>query len=145
MNPKDIAKLITEDPDILQENDPEPQLPAEQPTGVDPQQFLNFLGAALSSADQTQLPLMLQKLGSMSPEQLAAIVGKSTSIGSIGDLSRYIMAKPSRIMGIIEIAKKLFTGPELEEVVDQMVHIQEDGDMGEEGDYYLQGQDSGGH
>jgi hypothetical protein len=139
MKPEDLAKYLTEDPDILNEMDMEmgPSSP------LSPEQFLNFLGAIIGSTDQNQQQLALQKITAMSPEQLSAIASQSTSVGGVSHLTRYIVAKPSRIMHLIEIAKKFFQGEELEAVVDQMVSVEEPDD--EDDDYYTQGDDSDGH
>lgn len=115
--------------------------------GPDPQQFLHFLNAVVTSSDHARTEQALARAAAMPPEELMKHVVNVDSLGNLSGLSDYIKSKPSRIMGLIEIARVLFQGVELEEVVDQMIRgAQENEVYDEEGDfYYDQGDDSDGH
>jgi len=114
---------------------------------VSTEQFLHFLNAIVTSSDHARAEQALARAAQIPPEQLIEVVTNTESLGNLAGLSDYIKSKPSRIMGLIEIARVLFTGVELEEVVDQMIRSSTDNEVYDaEGDfYYDQGEDSDGH
>lgn len=117
--------------------------------GPDPQQFLEFLNAIVTSSDHARTEQALQRAKEMPPEQLAQVVSQTESLGNFSGLADYLRSKLSRIMGLIDIARNLYEGPELEAVVDSMmktVSLDQNEGFDAEGDfYYDQGDDSDGH
>lgn len=116
--------------------------------GPDAKQFLQFLNAIVTSADHARSDMAIKKALNMPPEQLSQIVSQTQSIGNLSGLADYIRSKPSRIMSLIDIARILYQGLELEQVVDSMMATTHDDNevYDEDGDfYYDQGDDSDGH
>jgi DNA-directed RNA polymerase subunit L len=138
-----LGKVLSEDFNLQ-----ESQFDAEHDASEKREQFLQFLNAIVTSSDHARSEQALQRAAEMDSEQLGQIVAQTEALGVLSGLSDYISSKPSRIMGLIQIARILFQeGPELEGVVDKMIRIKDDDEVyDKEGDfYYDQGDDSDGH
>lgn len=90
--------------------------PAFVPT-VNKRQFLNFVNAIVTSTDQARVDAALARAATLSPEQLNAIVQQTVAIGSLHSLQNAVHTKPERVMQVLEVAKKLFQGQQLKEVM----------------------------
>lgn len=106
-------------------------------------QYLQFLNAIVASSDSDRAEEAFRRARDSEPDTVASAVRQITAIGELSSLRNYLKTKPSRMMVLTELTRKLFVEDDIEEVIDEVMSINTEEE--DEGDfYYDQGEDSGG-